>query len=154
MFEDLYTRFYEELLRYCQSMTGSRAAAEDLVQETYLRALTHSEDVEHLNDRQRRAWLYKAARNLFIDRARRQAREVLDGEESAALKPFNEDFSKIAVGQLIERLPEEERGLFAMRYFEGYNATELGEIFHLPASTVRGRLASAKRKMRQWCQEI
>lgn len=154
MIEELYADHYKELLRYCQALTDAWMAAEDLVQETYLRAMAHQEDLRDLNSRQQRSWLYKTARNLFIDRARRQAREVYGADDSAALTPFEEDFSKIAVGQLVSRLPEQERGLFAMRYFEGYNAAELGEMFHLSPSTVRGRLASAKRRIRQWCQEI
>ena len=43
--------------------------------------------------------------------------------------------------------------MFTMRYFEGYNARELGEIFDLPAATVRSRLASAKRRLREWIEE-
>lgn len=39
--EELYGKFYKEILAYCAAMTKSAAAAEDLVQETYLRAMTH-----------------------------------------------------------------------------------------------------------------
>ena len=46
MVEELYTVFYEELLRYCASLSGQRSTAEDLVQETYIRAMTHLEDLE------------------------------------------------------------------------------------------------------------
>ena len=154
MIEELYADHYQELLRYCQALTDAWAAAEDLVQETYLRAMTHLEDIRDLNRRQQRSWLYKTARNLHIDRIRKQAREVYGADDSAARTPFEEDFTQIAVRQLVDRLPEQERGLFSMRYFEGYNATELGEIFHLTPSTVRGRLASAKKRIQKWCQEI
>ena len=41
-----------------------------------------------------------------------------------------------------------------MRYFEGYNATELGELFSLPPSTVRARLASARKRLSGWYQEL
>ena len=57
--QDLYTNFYRELLTYCKAMTKSRASAEDLVQETWLRAFTHWEDVGNLSSGQCRAWLYK-----------------------------------------------------------------------------------------------
>ena len=46
MVEALYTQFQEDLLRFCVSLTGARSAAEDLVQEAFLRALTHLEDLE------------------------------------------------------------------------------------------------------------
>ena len=151
--QDLYIKFQKELLTYCKAMTKSRSSAEDLVQETYLRAFTHWEDVEDLSISQCRAWLYKTARNLYIDQVRKQVRETPTEEEQLALASFEEDLSQAAVAQLIARLPDGERTLFNLRYFEGYNSKELGELFALPAATVRSRLASAKRRLRQWIEE-
>ncbi|MBD5160655.1 MAG: RNA polymerase sigma factor [Oscillibacter sp.] len=151
--QDLYTRFYKELLAYCKAMTKSGAAAEDLVQETYLRAFTHWEDVEDLSKGQCRAWLYRTARNLYIDQVRKRVRETPAEEGQLELTSFEEDLSQAAVAQLIARLPEGERALFTMRYFEGYRSRELGELFDLPAATVRSRLASARRRLRQWIEE-
>ncbi len=54
--------------------------------------------------------------------------------------------------QLIARLPNTERSLFTMRYFEGYNSKELGELFALSPATVRSRLASARRRLREWVE--
>lgn len=153
MVEELYTVFYEELLRYCTSMAGERSTAEDLVQETYIRAMGHLEDLEPSSRGQRRAWLYKTARNLYIDLVRKRARETCVEEERLALASFEEDLTQAAVGQLVNRLPESERALFSLRYFAGYNATELGDMFDLPPSTVRARLASARRKITAWYQE-
>ncbi len=150
--EELYGKFYKEILAYCAAMTKS-AAAEDLVQETYLRAMTHWGDLEDLSRGQCRAWLYKTARNLFIDQARKQSREAPAAEEQLALASFQEDLSQAAVAQLIARLPEGERTVFTLRYFEGYNAKELGDMFDLPSATVRSRLASAKRRLREWIEE-
>ena len=150
--QDLYTKFRKELLTYCAAMTKNRSSAEDLVQETYLKAFTHWEDVEDLSAGQCRSWLYKTARNLYIDQVRKQARETPAEEETLALASFEEDLSKAAVAQLIARLPDAEKSLFTMRYFEGYNSKELGEMFDLPAATVRSRLASAKRRLREWIE--
>ena len=151
--EELYGKFYKEIITYCTAMTKNRASAEDLVQETYLRAFTHWEDLEVLSRGQSRAWLYKTARNLFIDQARKQSRETPMKDEYFPLAAFEEDLSQAAVAQLISCLPEGEKALFTMRYFEGYNARELGEIFALPPATVRSRLASAKRRLREWIEE-
>lgn len=151
--EDIYGAFYRDLLAYCQAMTKNRSSAEDLVQETYLRALTHREDVESLSRGQCRSWLYKTARNVYIDQLRKLSRETPEEEDKLALASFEEDLTQAAVLQLVGRLPDTERTLFSMRYFEGYNARELGELFELPAATVRSRLASAKRRLRQWIEE-
>lgn len=151
--EELYGKFYKDILAYCSAMTKDSAAAEDLVQETYMRAMTHWGDLEDLSRGQRRAWLYRTARNLFIDQVRKQSRETPAEEEQLALAAFQEDLSRAAVGQLIARLPDSEKALFTMRYFEGYNSKELGELFDLPPATVRSRLASAKRRLREWIEE-
>lgn len=153
MIEDLYTTLRKELVHYCQTMTQDRATAEDLVQETYMRAMTHLGDLEDLSRGQRRSWLYKTARNLYIDQVRKLSREMPEEDEQLSLTPFEEDYGEIAVQQLVGRLPESERALFIMRHFQGYNASELGEIFQLPASTVRARLASARRKLLLWYQD-
>lgn len=151
--ETLYGTFYKDLLVYCQAMTKSRPSAEDLVQETYLRAMTHWDDVEALSKSQCRSWLYKTARNVYIDQLRKLSRETPEEDEKLSLTPFEEDLTRAAVLQLVGRLPDTERTLFSMRYFEGWNARELGELFDLPAATVRSRLASAKRRLRQWIEE-
>ena len=150
---DLYGAFYKEMLTYCTALTKNRSTAEDLVQDAYVRAMTHWGDLYKLERSQCRAWLYKTARNLFIDQARRQARETPAEEEQLALASFEEDLSQAAVAQLVGRLPEGERAIFSLRYFEGYNSKELGEIFSLPPATIRSRLASAKRRLRDWLKD-
>ena len=134
-------------------MTKSAASAEDLVQETYLKVFTHWDDVQDLSTGQCRSWLYKTARNLVIDQARKQSHETPTEEEQLALASFEEDLSQAAVAQLIARLPDAERAIFTMRYFEGYNARELGEIFDLPSATVRSRLVSAKKRLKDWIDD-
>ena len=151
--ENLYGKFHKDLLSYCTAMTKNRSSAEDLVQETYLRAFTHWDDVEDLSTNQCRAWLYKTARNLFIDQVRKQSRETPSDEEQLALASFEEDLSEAAVAQLIGRLPDKEKSIFYLRYFEGYNSKDLGELFALPSATIRSRLVSAKRRLREWIEE-
>lgn len=144
MIDKLYTDYYNKLLWYCLSLSGSNSSmAEDIVQETFIKALKNAHILNELTEGQCRSWLYKTAKNIFIDDIRRMAN---------APKPefplFKEDdLSVIIVRQLSNQLPDNERTLFWMRYIEGYNSTELGEIFDLSPSTVRARLASAREKV-------
>ena len=109
-------------------MTQNESAAEDLVQEAFYRALHHTQELDGMDLAQGRAWLYRTVKNLFVDRFRRERREAVMAE-----------------------LPEEERILFTMRYLEGYNSRELGELFGIPPATVRMRLASARKHLqREW----
>lgn len=150
--EELYKTYWPGLLRYCVSLAGDLGTAEDLCQETFLRFWTHQGELEDLKPEQRKAWLRKTARNLWIDSLRRYGRETFPGEE-LELAPFEEDFTRGEVRQLLNLLPPEESPLFRMRYFEGYNAAELGEIFDLPPGTVRSRLSSARKRLKKLMKE-
>ena len=154
MVEELYTTFRRDLLRYCAAMTQDQGAAEDLVQEAYLRAMAHLDELEDMGRSRQRAWLYKTARNLYIDQMRRQSREVLGAEEAMMAASFEEDFSIPAVSQLIGNLPDMERELFVLRTFAGCNSAELAKRFDLPASTVRSRLASARKRLTKYYEEL
>ena len=151
--ELLYTQLYPLLLRYCTALTQNQTEAQDLAQETCLRALTHPDALAQSSPGQCRSWLYKTARNLWIDRLRRAAREAPAAVEQLPEPPFEDDLTVVAVHQLLRRLPQEEQVLFRLRYLEGINATQLGEWFDLPPSTVRAKLASARKKLRRWLEE-
>ena len=99
---------------------------------------------------QQRSWLYKAARNLFLDGMRRTAllqrkqRLLLDEEE------MDEDgFSRAETELLLLRLPPEDRTMFRLRYLEGYSAVEIGEMFDMPPATVRTRLLRSRQLLKK-----
>jgi DNA-directed RNA polymerase specialized sigma24 family protein len=69
---------YEVRLRYFAiNLTGDPDRAEDLVQETFIRALANSRVLEQLNQHQKRAWLYRTLKNCFIDEQRVDKREQI-----------------------------------------------------------------------------
>lgn len=151
--EELYQETQDALLRYCVSLAHDESAAEDLAQETFLRAWTHLDELEDLAPAQRRAWLRRTARNLWIDNLRKHSRETFPGDEALEMASFEEDFTRGEVWHLLNCLPPEEGPLFRMRYFEGWNAAELGEIFDLPPGTVRSRLSSARKRLQKLLKE-
>lgn len=150
MIQDLYERHFEELRRYCLQLSRSGDVAFDLVQETFLKALEREELLLSLSAEQQRAWLYKAARNLFLDGVRRSAllqrkqNLLLDEEEQ-----MESGFSRTETELLLLRLPAEDRTLFRLRYLEGYSAVELAEMFNMPPATVRTRLLRARQSLKK-----
>lgn len=142
--EALYRTHRPWLVGWCAAMTGDQALAEDIAQDTFLKALEHSDELEDRSTGQVRAWLRTTAKRRFIDLVRR-AKNQPDPELETV---YQDDHSRPLVAALCAQLPEEERTLFTLRYFEGYNAAELGEMFDLNPSTVRARLASARRKLK------
>ena len=150
MTRDLYERHFEELMRYCLQLCRSREAALDLVQETFLKALEREEAMDAYSPEQQRSWLYRAAKNLFLDGIRKNAllqrkqHMLLDEEEGE-----EDGFSRAETELLLLRLPQEDRTLFRLRYLEGYSAVELSEMFHMPAATVRTKLLRARQLLKK-----
>ena len=122
---------------------NNRAVAEDIVQYTFMRALENGHIPDDRTNAQCRSWLYRTAKNIFIDRMRRITKEP----QPQLQLTTEDDLSEVMVRQLCGQLPAEERELFWLRYMEGYNSTELGNLFDLPPSTVRARLLSARKKI-------
>ena len=125
-----------------------------MVQEVFLRAWQNIGTLQDLGPSQRRAWLYRTARNLFVDAMRRTAREAAALPE---LEPEPEtpdpDFAEAEARRLLELLTPAEQELFRKRYLEGYTAAELGKMYGLPPATVRTRLAKARRYLSQLLTE-
>lgn len=144
MIDKLYKDYYNQLLRYCINLSSNNPSiAEDIVQETFIRALENAHILNELTEGQCRSWLYRTAKNIFIDKIRRIAKEPQP--EIPLIE--EDDLSEIMVEQLCNQLPGEERTLFWMRYMEGYSSAELGRILDMPPSTVRSKLSAARKKM-------
>ncbi len=142
MWEELYDKRYPELLRYAVAACKNRTEAEDVVQEVFLKALQNADTFEDLGPSQKRAWLFRTLKNEMCDRYRRAKLE------NAYLEALQTDGAYLEPGiqeaenrLLLARLTWEDRMLFHLRYEEGYNASELSEMLHIPAGTIRARLS-------------
>ncbi len=147
MIAELYTVYRTELLRYCCMICGNNSDAEVLLQETFVKALSNLDLLEELGEKERRAWLYKVARNLFYDACRRRT------IEQNKLLPTEEEtdggFSEIETAMILSSLPPDLSQLFIKRYFDGYTSKELAEEYGLSPSGVRAALSRARKLLRE-----
>ena len=153
MWDEIYEKFYPELLRYAAAACGNQTEGEDVAQEVFLKALQNADIFEDLGPSQKRAWLYRSLKNLICDRYRKARLE------SAYLEVLEEDAACLDAGiqrteneLLLSRLSDEDRTLFHLRYFENYNASELAEMFGLPTGTIRSRLSRARKLLKEMLQ--
>lgn len=107
--------------------------------------MEHEEGLYGLEQRQRRAWLYRTAKNLLIDRIRHQNREPELHETGIT----ETDLTEIEVQQLCSILSERDKSIFYLRHFEGYQATEIADIFQMTPENVRTRLSLARKILKK-----
>ena len=145
MWEEIYKKHYPELLRYAASACRDQAEAEDIAQEVFLKALQNADTFEDLGPSQKRAWLFRSLKNLMCDRYRRRQLENAYLESRQAEEIYLEPGIQETENRLLlAHLSPEDRTLFHLRYEEGYNASELSELFHIPTGTIRARLSRGR----------
>lgn len=148
MIEELYLKYHRELLGWCESMTGNLQTAEELVQETFLRAMLHESVLHNLQDYQCRSWLYRTMKNLYVDRFRHNRKEVIPEEfPESIIRP--QEMEVVEWEMLLDSLPQEEGVIFHLRYMEGYNSSQIGQVLSLSPSTVRSKLSSARKHIKE-----
>lgn len=156
-FERLYAEEAESLFAFLAYRTGDRLLAEDILADTFERALR----ARHRFDPRRgaeRAWLYSIAVNLLRDRARRVDAEdralARAGGGNPAAEGSGEDPRLDAVDRRdwIDRgmrvLSPEEREAVALRFGAGLSSPEIARVTGQSLSTAEGRVYRALRKMR------
>ena len=151
MITELYAAYRTELLRYCCKICGNVCDAEDLLQETFMKALSNLDLLEELGKNERRAWLYKVARNLFYDACRR--RTVEQNNIPRIEEEIDGGFSEIETAEILSSLPPDLSQFFIKRYFDGYSSKELAEEYGLSPSGVRAALSRARKRLREQLEE-
>lgn len=149
MWEELYEKHYPELLRYAAAACKNLAEAEDVAQEVFLKALQNPDTFQDLGTSQKRAWLFRSLKNLMCDRYRRGQLEnaYLEARQEQA-EYWDPGIQETENRLLLAQLTPEDRTLFHLRYEEGYSASELSEMFHIPAGTIRARLSRMRKLLK------
>lgn len=155
MWDEMYEEFWDKLEHFCARLCRDESRAEDLAQEVFLKALMNRLLIESFNARQCKAWLFATARNLYCDQVRRAAKErelmealLPDGDEEPADETASAAVGLSDLESLMGTLTPADRMLFELRYTEGYNASEPGEMLKLPPGTVRTRLLKIRTKLK------
>lgn len=154
MWDEIYQRHYPELLKYCMGACRDQELAEDLAQETFLKALQSADTFEDLGPSQKRAWLYRTMKNLLCDRYRRAVLENQYLQQSPEETTYMEPGIQQTENEMIlQKLTPEDRMLFTLRYMEGYNASEISQMLGIPTGTIRAKLSRCRKLLKHMLEE-
>jgi RNA polymerase sigma-70 factor (ECF subfamily) len=147
------------LFRVAHSVLRSRAEAEDVVQDVFVRVLEHRRSLSAVRDM--RVWLVRVAWNLAIDRRRRIRPEQFDegfaeglvARDLPADDALNEAQRLRAVVRELERLPKAERDVLLLSVVEELGTVEMAEVLGRSESAVRALLFRARTRLRERLEE-
>ncbi|KAA1429763.1 sigma-70 family RNA polymerase sigma factor [Mycolicibacter arupensis] len=156
----LYDEHAAVLWRYAMRLTGDASRAEDVVQETLLRAWQHPEVIDD-TERSPRAWLCTVARNMIIDERRspkfRNVVASLD-ETTAPEQPTRDEvdtaLDRMLIADAMANLSPEHRAVIERSYYRGWTTAQTAHDLGIAEGTVKSRLHYAVRALRLALQEM
>ncbi|GLW89289.1 sigma-70 family RNA polymerase sigma factor [Actinokineospora globicatena] len=152
-FDSIVAAHRTALLAYARRVTGCPHRAEDVVQETWIRAWKHQDKLTE--DRGSvRAWLTRVAHNIAVDQHRgRAARpsevELPETDVTTAPGCADQVLDRVMVDAALEALPEPHRQTVVEVYFADRTAASAAITLQVPVGTVKSRLHYALRTLRE-----
>lgn len=166
-FEEEALPWLDAVYRFALRLTGGRASeAEDLVQETYLRAYRAWETFRPGTNA--RSWLFTIARNVFLRERQVAGRlpethaseldvdldvlasvNLFEAEAEDPSKRFFSSFIDEEVVRAVDALPNEFREAIVLSDIEGLNYSEIAQVLQIPKGTVKSRIFRGRRQLQQ-----
>jgi RNA polymerase sigma-70 factor (ECF subfamily) len=156
-FEELAMPLFDQLYNFAHWLTRDRSEAEDLVQETYAKALRGFGSFQQGTNF--RAWIYRILRNTFVtSRTGSQATATVALEDEAGPEIVSDSGTPESIlieraqeemlQQAVEELPVHFREILLLSETEEMSYREIGETLSIPIGTVMSRLARARKALR------
>jgi RNA polymerase sigma-70 factor (ECF subfamily) len=158
-FAALYDRHSQAAYCLAYRMMGEKQAAEDLVQEAFIKVWRRAGSYRAQKGSVR-TWILSIVHNRGIDQlrshaSRRRTQEKI--EASAASSQPSEAFAETwrntqseQVREALSTLPKEQLKILELAYFSGYTHVEIAELLGVPLGTVKGRMRAGLKKMRAY----
>lgn len=152
--EQAWEAFHTPLYRFIRRRVADEAAAEDLLQDVFLKIHQHGHSLK--DTRRLESWMYQITRNLIIDyyRSHRHVLTSLDTTEALDLPeelPDDDLVSELlpCIRAMVLMLPEQDRQALILTEYQGLTQKELGERLGLSLSGAKSRVQRAREKLKQ-----
>ncbi len=170
-FNDLVERHQRSLVNFFYHFSWDRQMAEDCAQEVFVKLYTHIATYEP--QAKFTTFLYRVARNLWIDKLRagaghpkpvsleapmaqgedRSLRDRIPGALRTPLEILEKEEQEEALRRAIDALPEEQRMVVILAERQGLKYEEVGQILDIPVGTVKSRMHTAVEKLKEMLNE-
>jgi RNA polymerase sigma-70 factor (ECF subfamily) len=168
-FDEFYDMYRTHVYRFACALSGDARDAEDLFQETWLRAVKAAREGPEPRGGEAKAWLFAIAANAHKDLLRKKRVRrlfLLERTRSMGDRAADADLGwdvpgrsredgaarsdvRLCLRRAVSRLPERERRVFVLKDIEGFKHEEIGEVLGIPEATVRTLLHRAVKKLRR-----
>ena len=149
----LFERHHARVYGYCLRMTGNRPAAEDLVQDVFMKMLKYKATFK--DDSELVPWMYGIARNACLGHLRRRAMDRLPaaGDVEQAAEPDTEELHDDRQSELVRRallrLPAERREVLVLSRYEYKSYDEIARVLDCSVGAVKVRVHRAMKQLRE-----
>lgn len=153
-FGEIYKLYYKKIYRYCSFNVKENALAEDICQDTFVKAWKKIQSFTLDEGWSIQAFLFTIARNLIIDNSRKKKNYSIDEYENLQTNEnFIEDIDRKddikRVKVALSKLDETERQIIILRYFEEMESKEVAEIVGISDGALRVRSHRVMQKLKE-----
>ena len=166
-FDALLQRHQSRVYNYIYQMVREKNLAEDIFQETFVKAITTIRQGRYSENGKFSAWISRIARNLVIDSFRQEKAEAAVSSDDENFDVLNrkelseeniedmmiDDQIKADIRKLIRHLPKSQRQVLVMRYYRNLSFKEIAEATGVSINTALGRMRYAILNMRRIANE-
>lgn len=166
-FDILLSRYQSSIYSYINFIVHNKDLAEDIFQETFVKAIMTIKQNRYTESGKFKAWIMRIAHNLIIDNYRQERIENTISNDDVEVDLFNnmklcddsiEDHmvrqqALNDVRKLVEFLPENQREVLVMRYYQDLSFKEIADITGVSINTALGRMRYALLNMRKMAEE-
>ncbi len=147
-FDLIVSDYYEAIYTFAYHLSRSREDAEDITQDTFLRAQRNLHQLK--SPGLAKHWLYKIARNVFYDRKRslKYFLGFIKSERDSPPSTSHEPELETILAQLIQRLPLRQREVFILRHWHEFSTEETARLLGISEGSVKSHLSRAILKLK------
>ncbi len=140
------------LWKFARTLAKHEAEADEIVQETFLRAVKNSSLLATLPSYKKKAWLYRVLRNYFYDLKRKQKFEINCDDFYSHSTDVDFD-TELNIESIMKHVPEDSKDLIFKKFILGMKSDEIGKELGIASGTVRYRIHKVIKLLRDRLKE-